>query len=76
MTLKQTRIWSVEDSTEIGVVYQERLQINGLNLPNSLLINIRTPNKVLQLILNYDRIEVNEPQELIIVIPDSYEKCD
>ncbi len=76
MTLKQTRIWSVEDSTEIGVVYQERLQINGLNLPNSVLINIRTPNKVLQLILNYDRIEVNEPQELIIVIPDSYEKCD
>ena len=76
MTLKQTRIWSVEDSTEIGVVYQERLQINGLNLPNSLLINIRTPNKVLQLILNYDRIEVNEPQELIIVIPESYEKCD
>jgi hypothetical protein len=76
MTLKQTRIWSVEDSTEIGVVYQERLQTNGLDLPNSVVINIRTPNKVLQLILYYDRIEVNEPQELIIVIPESYEKCD
>jgi hypothetical protein len=26
--------------------------------------------------LYYDKAEVNEPQELIIVIPESYEKCD
>jgi len=39
-------------------------------------INIRTPKKSLLLTLLYERIEVNEPQELIIVIPESYEKCD
>ena len=74
--LKQTRIWSLEDSTEVSVVYQERQAINGLELPLKVEINIKTPKKTLLLTLLYDRIEVDEPQELIIVIPDSYEKCD
>ena len=74
--LKQTRIWSLEDSTEVSVVYQERQMVNGLDLPLKVEINIKTPKKTLLLTLLYDRIEVDEPQELIIVIPDSYEKCD
>lgn len=74
--LKQTRVWSVEDSTEVSVVYQERQLVNGLDLPLRVEINIKTPKKTLLLTLLYDRLEVNEPQELIIVIPESYEKCD
>ena len=74
--IKQTRIWSVEESTEVSVVYLERQQLNGFDLPLKVEINIRTPKKSLVLTLLYDRIEVNEPQELIIVIPESYEKCD
>ena len=74
--LKQTRIWSVEDATEVSVVYLERQQLGGYDLPLKVEINIRTPKKSLLLTLLYERIEVNEPQELIIVIPESYEKCD
>jgi hypothetical protein len=74
--LKQTRIWSLEDSTEVSVVYLERQQLNGFDLPLKVEINIRTPKKSLLLTLLYERVEVNEPQELIIVIPESYEKCD
>ena len=74
--LKQTRIWSLEDTTEVNVIYLERQQINGFDLPVKVQIHIKTPNKALTLTLTYDRVEVNEPQELIIVIPDSYEKCD
>lgn len=74
--LKQTRIWSIEDSTEVSVIYQERQIVNGLDLPSKVEINIKTPKKTLVLTLLYDRIEVDEPQELIIVIPESYEKCD
>lgn len=74
--IEQTRIWSVEESTEVSVVYLERQQLNGFDLPLRVEINIRTPKKSLLLTLVYDRIEVNEPQELIIVIPESYEKCD
>ncbi|MDP4595756.1 MAG: DUF4292 domain-containing protein [Crocinitomicaceae bacterium] len=74
--LKQTRIWSLEDATEVSVVYLERQQLNGFDLPLKVEINIRTPKKTLLLTLLYERVEVNEPQELIIVIPESYEKCD
>lgn len=74
--LKQTRIWSVEDSTEVGVIYKERQNLNGLDLPLEVQINIKTPKKVIILFLFYDRVEINEPQELIIVIPESYEECD
>ncbi len=74
--LRQTRIWSLEDSTEVSVVYLERQQLNGYDLPLKVEINICTPKKSLLLTLLYERVEVNEPQELIIVIPESYEKCD
>lgn len=74
--LKQTRIWSLEDATEVSVVYLERQVVDSFDLPSKVEINIRTPKKALLLTLNYERVEVNEPQELIIVIPDSYEKCD
>jgi hypothetical protein len=58
------------------VIYLERQTLNGYDLPAKVEINIRTPKKSLLLTLNYERVEVNEAQELIIVIPDSYEKCD
>ncbi len=74
--LKQTRIWSLEDATEVSVIYLERQALSGYDLPAKVEINIRTPKKSLLLSLSYERVEVNEPQELIIVIPDSYEKCD
>ena len=74
--LKQTRIWSLEDATEVNVVYLERQVVDGFDLPSKVEINIRTPKKVLLLTLAYERVEVNEPQELIIIIPESYEKCD
>jgi len=25
--------------------------------------------------MDYEKVEINEPQELIIVIPEKYEKC-
>ena len=74
--LKQTRILSIEDSTEVTVAYMERQAIAGFDIPLQVKIDIRTPKKSMVIILFYDKVEVNEPQELIIVIPESYEKCD
>jgi hypothetical protein len=25
--------------------------------------------------MDYEKVEINEPQELIIIIPEKYEKC-
>ncbi|MFM8596802.1 MAG: DUF4292 domain-containing protein [Flavobacteriales bacterium] len=74
--LKQTRILSIEDSTEVTVEYVERQVIAAFDIPLQVKITIQTPKKSIILVLFYDKVEVNEPQELIIVIPESYEKCD
>ncbi|MEY4350140.1 MAG: hypothetical protein RL078_182 [Bacteroidota bacterium] len=74
--LKQTRILSIEDSTEVLVAYQERQTIGAYDIPLLVKIDIKTPKKTMAILLYYDKAEVNEPQELIIIIPESYEKCD
>jgi hypothetical protein len=74
--LKQTRILSIEDSTEVLVAYQERQTIGTYDIPLLVKIDIKTPKKTMAILLYYDKAEVNEPQELIIIIPESYEKCD
>ena len=40
------------------------------------MIQITTPRNKILVRLEYEKIEINEPQELIIVIPENYEKCD
>ncbi len=74
--LKHTRILSIEDSTEVLVTYLERQVIGGYDIPQQVKIDIKTPKKSMVILLFYDKVEVNEPQELIIIIPESYEKCD
>jgi hypothetical protein len=58
------------------VAYLERQTIGGFDIPLQVKIDIKTPKKSMVILLFYDKVEVNEPQELIIVIPESYEKCD
>jgi hypothetical protein len=74
-SLQQTTIKSPSDSTEITVIYEQRQEINGYNIPKLVHMHIRTKNKGIYIKMDYERVEINEPQELIIVIPDKYEKC-
>lgn len=74
-SLFQTSIFSPSDSTEICVTYEQRQEVSGFNVPQFVLVNIKAKNKGIQLKMEYERIEINEPQELFIAIPEKYEKC-
>lgn len=74
--LKKTIIESPSDSTEITVSYLSRQMERGFNIPQNVLIHIKTPRNNIFVKLEFDKIEINEQQELIIVIPENYEKCD
>ncbi|MEN9699712.1 MAG: hypothetical protein RLZZ301_910 [Bacteroidota bacterium] len=76
LRLEQTKITSVNDSTEVTVQYINRQLVSNFDIPLLVNVFITTPRKQLKLVLQYDRVEINEPQELIIVIPEAYEKCD
>ncbi|MBI1836395.1 MAG: DUF4292 domain-containing protein [Flavobacteriia bacterium] len=69
-------IESPSDSTTIKVEYIKREYNEGFNFPKEVLINILTPRNKIQVELTYDKIEVNLPQPIEMVIPESYEKCE
>jgi ABC-type microcin C transport system permease subunit YejE len=74
--LKKTTIFSPSDTTEISVDYLSFQADKGIKVPENVLIQIKTPRNRIYVRLEYEKIEINEPQELIIVIPENYEKCD
>jgi len=74
-TLQQTTIKSPSDSAEIKVIYEQRQDISGYNLPKLVHMHIKAKDKGIYIRMEYERVEINEPQELIIVIPEKYEKC-
>jgi len=73
--LSAIHISSPSDSTEIFVDYVSREQSDGFNIPKLVGIDVKTPRNHIIINLDYDKFEINNPQPLILVIPDGYEKC-
>ena len=74
--LKKTTITSPSDSTEIIVEYKSRQKVKEIMVPEEVFIKIKTPRNTMFIQLKYEKAEIDEPQELIIVIPEKYEKCN
>lgn len=74
--LTSMEIESPSDSTSIKVNYVSSEVIEGFRFPKDVVINIKTPRNNIQIDLSYDKIEVNLPQPIFLVIPESYEKCE
>lgn len=73
--VKRLEIESVEDSTNVIVDYLTRQEEKGFSIPKLMKVEIKSPKKNIVIELEYDKAEINEPRELLIVIPESYEKC-
>ena len=67
---------SPSDSTAISIHYISRQLLNGINLPKDVEVNIDGKKNKIKMIISYDKVEINEPQELFIIIPENYEKCN
>jgi hypothetical protein len=74
--LKATEIHSPSDTTTVFIDYLSRDFIDGYNIPKNVLIKISTPINIINIEISYDKLEINKPEEMIIVIPDGYEICD
>jgi hypothetical protein len=74
--LSKTTIMSPSDSTEIVVEYNSRKLVKNINVPYEVVIKITTPRNVMYIKLEYEKVEVDESQELLIIIPEKYEKCN
>ena len=74
-TLKRIVIDSPDDTTTIDIAYLTRDSINQYLVPNEVQMVIVTPRNRLVITLDYERTEVNVPQEIRFVIPEEYGEC-
>ncbi len=74
--LKGMEVISPSDSTEIYVTYKSRELIDNYSIPREMSIQVITPRNNIFIEMSYDKIEINQRQPLILVIPEGYEKCD
>jgi hypothetical protein len=49
--------------------------VNGFNSPKEVEIKIFTEKNNIHVQLDYDKIQINEPQQFHLVIPEEYEEC-
>lgn len=74
-SIKRISINSPEDSTTIDIQYLSRDSVKLYMIPNDVVIEIVTPRNRMVINMDYDKSEVNLPQEIYFVIPEDYEAC-
>lgn len=75
-SVKRLEIESVEDSTNVIIDYVTRQSEKNYLVPAKMNVMIQSPKKTMFIEMDYEKVEIDEPKELFIVIPESYEKCD
>ena len=74
--LKGMFIESPSDSTSIQVDYLSREFVQNYNVPKEVYIVITSPRNQMRINMTYNKVEIDEPQPLHLVIPEGYGKCD
>ncbi|MNU90723.1 hypothetical protein D3C71_805960 [compost metagenome] len=66
---------SPEDTTHISVDYFSRDTVDTYLIPKEVVIDIVTARNHIVLTMDYDKTEINTPQEIYFVIPEDYGNC-
>lgn len=74
--IKKLQIESPSDSTHLEINYVTSEMVNSFNVPKNVEIQVFTPRNTINLKLDYEKTEVNEPQSLLLVIPKTYSICE
>jgi hypothetical protein len=74
--IKKIEIENNKDSTSIVVNYIKKKKIENLWVPDQVEIKISTKKNYIVIMLNYEKIELNQEQEIYFTIPENYEHCN
>lgn len=75
-TLKKLTIENPKDNTSIIVNYLKYQFEKEYSIPSEVSIDIRTNKNHIEVHLEYDKLEINEPQDVFFTIPENYEVCN
>lgn len=73
--LKRVEITSFRDEVSITVNYHDYGTDPVFSAPRTVSVQVKSPKNEIFLTMTYDKVELNVPKEMVIVIPDSYESC-
>ena len=73
--IKKMEVENNKDSTFIVITYKEKKKIDGFWIPTEVEVQISTKKNNINIVLQYDKIEVNQEQEIYFTIPENYEAC-
>lgn len=74
--LKRMDIESPSDTTRVQVDYISREMVDNYSIPKEVFVQVFTPRNTIHVNLDYDKVEINQPQQLIMTIPENYEVCE
>lgn len=74
--IKKIEIENNKDSTYISVNYKSKKNIENYWIPDEVEIRIAIKKNIILIMLNYEKIEVNQEQEIYFTIPENYEHCN
>lgn len=75
-SIKRIIVNSPDDTTQITLDYYNRDSIQSYLIPKEMVVTIVTPRNRIVLTLDYDKTEVNVPQEIRFIIPEEYGNCN
>lgn len=76
LAVERMEVDSKEDTTHIVIDYLTHQLVDSILMPEDVVIQIRTPRNLIRISMNYSKVELNVPQDLFFVIPESYEECE
>jgi hypothetical protein len=69
-------IYSPLEGANINLSIIERTDVAGFKIPGKTFLDIQLPKNTISIQLDYNKAEVNQPQDFIFKIPEDYEKCN
>lgn len=75
-SLKKLVIENPKDNNFIIINYLKYQVENGFNVPSEVTIDVKTDKNHIEVQLDYDKLEINEPQDIFFSIPENYEVCN
>ena len=74
-SLAKIELFTADKSTYVTVDIPEHQEVEGQIYPKVLKMNIKAPKEKTNVTLIYEKIEVNEPRDMLVIIPENYVSC-
>ncbi len=74
--LEGMHIYSPIEEADINLNIEGRTEIEGFQIPVKSILDIQVRTIKIFVQLDYNKAEVNQPQNLVFKIPEGYEKCE